>query len=101
MKVSSIFSQLCIPNEVTSAYEKSLGSNNEENKRKEVYLYEWQVDCLYSTDVLRGGNLVYCAPTGGGKTLVAELVILKTVLSLGKKAIFVLPYVSLVQEKEK
>jgi replicative superfamily II helicase len=64
-------------------------------------LYDWQVQCLFSTGVLGGGHLVYCAPTGGGKTLVAELVLLRTVLLMKKKVIFVLPYVSLVIEKEK
>jgi DNA polymerase theta len=42
---------------------------------------------------------VYCAPTGGGKTLVAELAILRTVIIERKRAIFVLPFVSLVLEK--
>ncbi|KAJ1428422.1 hypothetical protein B484DRAFT_431223, partial [Ochromonadaceae sp. CCMP2298] len=64
-------------------------------------LYDWQLQCLFSTGVLEGGHLVYCAPTGGGKTLVAELVLLRTVLLMKKKVIFVLPYVSLVIEKEK
>lgn len=50
--------------------------------------------CLYISQV-------YCAPTGGGKTLVAELAMLKVLTSQKKKVIFVLPYVSLVQEKEK
>ena len=54
-----------------------------------------------TTSVLSNGNLVYCAPTGGGKTLIAEFAILKTVLVTRKKAVFVLPFVSLVLEKEK
>lgn len=87
----SIFSTLGIPEEIRQSYEK-LGFNS---------LYDWQRDCLYTTNVLRGENLVYCAPTSGGKTLVAELVMFKTVLSVQMKAIFVLPYVSLVLEKEK
>jgi hypothetical protein len=37
----------------------------------------------------------------GGKSFIAELVALKTVICVKKKAIFVLPYVSLVIEKEK
>lgn len=39
-----------------------------------------QVECLRSSDVLGGGNLVYCAPTSGGKTLVAELVLARRLL---------------------
>ncbi|MCJ1396196.1 hypothetical protein MMC18_009210 [Xylographa bjoerkii] len=45
-------------------------------------------------------NLVYTAPTGGGKSLVADVLMLKRVLE-NKKAILVLPYVALVQEKLK
>ncbi len=45
-------------------------------------------------------NLVYAAPTGGGKSLVADVLLLKRVIDRpGKKAILVLPYVALVQEK--
>eukprot|EP01035_Chromulina_nebulosa_P036878 gene36878-49742_t len=99
----SIFSFLGIPDEVFSVYQSSFLSTQSVNthKHEELQLFHWQRECLYSTSVLRGGNLVYCVPTGGGKTLVAELVILKTVLQLRKQAIYVMPYVSLVQEKEK
>ncbi|KID99992.1 helicase and polymerase containing protein tebichi, partial [Metarhizium majus ARSEF 297] len=45
-------------------------------------------------------NLVYCAPTGGGKSLVADVLMLKRVIEeAGTKALLVLPYVALVQEK--
>ena len=47
-------------------------------------------------------NLVYTAPTGGGKSLVAEVLMLKKVIEgPRKKAILVLPYVALVQEKSR
>ena len=91
----SVFTKLGIPNEIYVAYQSNFSGKGE------IRLFEWQKECLFSTGVLRGGNLVYCVPTGGGKTLVAELVLLKTILSLKKQAIYVLPYVSLVQEKEK
>jgi DNA polymerase theta len=43
---------------------------------------------------------VYSAPTGGGKSLVADVLMLKRVLEdRDAKAILVLPYVALVQEK--
>jgi len=64
-------------------------------------VYDWQRECLYTTQILDGNNLVYCAPTSGGKTLVAELILLRTVLILRKKVVFVLPFVSLVMEKER
>jgi DNA polymerase theta len=89
--IRKVFQILGISHEVCQTYEK-LGLTQ---------LHAWQSDCLFSTGVLRGTNLVYCAPTSGGKTLVAELVLLKTVITLQKKAIFILPFVSLVLEKEK
>ena len=39
-------------------------------------LYQWQFDCLSVTDAGNGNNLVYCAPTGGGKFYVCILVLL-------------------------
>ena len=43
---------------------------------------------------------MFTAPTGGGKSLVADVLMLKKIVqSSAKKAILVLPYVALVQEK--
>eukprot|EP00929_Paragymnodinium_shiwhaense_P102803 TRINITY_DN66034_c0_g1_i2.p1 TRINITY_DN66034_c0_g1~~TRINITY_DN66034_c0_g1_i2.p1 ORF type:complete len:2071 (-),score=351.10 TRINITY_DN66034_c0_g1_i2:81-6293(-) len=62
-------------------------------------LYDWQADCLATPGVADGKNLVYCAPTSGGKTLVSEVLMLRRISRLQKCAIFVLPYVSIVAEK--
>ena len=62
-------------------------------------MFRWQVECLMKQDVLTGRNLIYSAPTSSGKTLVAEMLILKRLLETKKKAIYVLPYVSIVCEK--
>lgn len=35
--------------------------------------YDWQEECLMQPGVLDGRNLVYCAPTSGGKSFVAEV----------------------------
>ena len=64
-------------------------------------IYPWQSSCLLGRGLLTGEkNLVYTAPTGGGKSLVADILMLKRAIE-NKKAILVLPYVALVQEKLK
>ncbi|KAI0176300.1 P-loop containing nucleoside triphosphate hydrolase protein [Hypoxylon sp. FL1284] len=64
-------------------------------------IYPWQKQCLLGPGLLNGSkNLVYTAPTGGGKSLVADILMLKRVLEdKDSKALLVLPYVALVQEK--
>ncbi|KAI5071714.1 hypothetical protein GOP47_0013965 [Adiantum capillus-veneris] len=68
-------------------------------KKGLMKLYPWQVDCLQLNGVLEGKNLIYCASTSAGKSLVAEILMLRKVISTGKKALLVLPYVSICSEK--
>ena len=43
-----------------------------------------QAECLCQRDVLLGRNLVYCAPTSGGKSMVAEILALRRLLTTGR-----------------
>lgn len=49
--------------------------------------------------VLTGSNLVFCAPTSAGKSLVAEVLMLRRLLSEKRACVLVLPYVALCAEK--
>ncbi|DBA82952.1 TPA: hypothetical protein ACH3X1_006731 [Trebouxia sp. C0004] len=62
-------------------------------------LYDWQAQCLMQPGVLSGGNLVYCAPTSGGKSAVAEILMLRRLITTGRTAMLVMPFVTLCAEK--
>eukprot|EP00746_Dinoflagellata_sp_MGD_P002028 gnl/MRDRNA2_/MRDRNA2_103900_c0_seq1.p1 gnl/MRDRNA2_/MRDRNA2_103900_c0~~gnl/MRDRNA2_/MRDRNA2_103900_c0_seq1.p1 ORF type:complete len:1132 (-),score=201.29 gnl/MRDRNA2_/MRDRNA2_103900_c0_seq1:6-3401(-) len=79
----------CIPLVVQAEYQ-SLGLER---------LYDWQAECLQAPEVLSGRSLVYSAPTSGGKSLVAELLMMRRCLFQGLRALMILPYVSICDEK--
>jgi len=63
-------------------------------------LFPWQVECLNKETVLfENKSLVYFAPTSGGKSIVSELLMLRAVLGQKKRAMYILPFVSIVMEK--
>lgn len=57
-----------------------------------------QIKAVNDFGVLAGKSLLVIAPTSSGKTMIGELAAIQSVLG-GKKAVFLLPYRALVNEK--
>ncbi len=49
--------------------------------------------------LLEKSNILVCSPTASGKTLVAEIAAINSILKTGKKAIYIVPLKSLASEK--
>eukprot|EP01105_Mastigella_eilhardi_P027710 TRINITY_DN86_c0_g4_i4.p1 TRINITY_DN86_c0_g4~~TRINITY_DN86_c0_g4_i4.p1 ORF type:complete len:947 (+),score=196.48 TRINITY_DN86_c0_g4_i4:248-3088(+) len=70
-------------------------------RQRVTQLYDWQLECLRDRGIIDRRNLVLCTPTSSGKSLVAEIALLRCVIHTHRIAILVLPYVSLVQQQTK
>lgn len=86
--IEAVGERLRLPDKVVHYY-------REEQRVSEIY--EWQAACLFNEEVQKGRNLVFSTPTSSGKTLVAEMLVCRAI-GRRKKALLVLPYVSLVEE---
>lgn len=79
----------CVPESVEACY-RDAGIRR---------LHQWQADCLSSPEVLSGKSLIYVAPTSAGKSLVSEVLMLRQLLFRGRRALVILPYVSICEER--
>lgn len=62
-------------------------------------LYDWQDECLRSIHSRDVSAVVYSAPTSGGKSLVADITLLRRLIYCGKRALIVCPFVSICRER--
>lgn len=68
------------------------------NKSKVRELYPPQAKAI-EKNILEGKNLVLAIPTAAGKTLIAELCMLKSILKEGGKSLYIVPLRALASEK--
>lgn len=88
MELGRLQSEYGVPNEVTDILEKS-GIEA---------LHPPQADAI-KKGVLDGDNLVLAIPTAAGKTLVAELCMLKSIFEEGGNCLYIVPLRALASEK--
>lgn len=92
--------------EVGAALQLPMAVTQQMTETGMVKLHEWQAECLgtfleaeKSSRGTETRNLVYSAPTSGGKTMVASLLMLRRVALTGGRALYVLPLRATVKEK--
>jgi replicative superfamily II helicase len=91
IQISSEISDLSafgLPDSVLKAWKGNFSSG----------LNDLQVKAINDYRILDGESLIVVAPTSSGKTFVGELAAVKAIIE-GRKAVFLLPYKALVNEK--
>ncbi|CAF0891418.1 unnamed protein product [Rotaria sordida] len=86
---SKPLTELNLPTAVINCYQRSGIS----------HLFAWQAECIEKASASGKRNFIFSAPASAGKTIVSELLLIKSVLETKRKALFIEPYVSIVQEK--
>lgn len=79
-------------------------SHRYESVMKVSSLFQWQIDCLRADSddtYLNGKNLIFSAPTSGGKTLVSEILMMRRLATVKGTILFVVPFISIAEEKVK
>lgn len=91
VKISSAFDELSkfgIHNELINGWKNKFPGG----------LNDLQLKAINEKSILNGDSLLVVAPTSSGKTMIGELGAIRAISS-GKKAVFLLPYRALVNEK--
>uniref|UniRef100_A0A0N5BPB9 Helicase POLQ-like n=1 Tax=Strongyloides papillosus TaxID=174720 RepID=A0A0N5BPB9_STREA len=90
LTTNDVFEKIGLSRKVQNFYKKKKGIN---------YLYDWQKEFLTKPKLLEGENYILSLQTGAGKSLIADLLMLRENLVNNKNCIIILPYVAGTQEK--
>uniref|UniRef100_A0A0K0EZ93 Mutagen-sensitive 301 (inferred by orthology to a D. melanogaster protein) n=1 Tax=Strongyloides venezuelensis TaxID=75913 RepID=A0A0K0EZ93_STRVS len=90
LTMDDVFKKLGLPKEAQELYKK---------KKNVCDLYDWQKECLTDPELLKGKNYILSLKSGAGKSLVAEIMMLREALVKNRSSIIILPYVAGTQEK--
>uniref|UniRef100_A0A8R1TNR5 Helicase ATP-binding domain-containing protein n=1 Tax=Onchocerca volvulus TaxID=6282 RepID=A0A8R1TNR5_ONCVO len=68
------------------------------NIRKISTFYDWQMECLKNEHLINGKNMIVATETGSGKTVIAEILMLREIIQHKKNCIYVVPFIAIAQE---
>lgn len=83
------------------ALSKELPSQVYEILEKEIKELRPSQEKAVKAGLFRNKNLLVCTPTASGKTLIAEMAIMKSILEAKGKAVYIVPLKALASEKYK